>query len=761
MTVFENIKRSKAIFENSTVSFFLLDREAKIHAFNKIAEARTAELFKRSVREGDSIKDYIPPQDTELFEQDFSTALQGQPVEHKGNWVVLKNRNMLIDFNFIPIVELNGEVSGVCLNLSGINEAVIVGFGRDTTEGKKAHELMQTQALVLESMSEGVSVHDKNDRIIFTNPAFDNMFGYERGELIGKHVTVLDAEPLLELDIRFKEITGQLEDRGYWRGEFDNIKKDGTIFNSSVRISELYSSDEVQRICVREDITELKQIEQERQKNENFYRTIAQNFPNGAVYLWDHDLRILLADGTGLESYGFNKEQLEGNILREAVHPAIADVLEPSYRAALEGKSFIIEQSYLGLTHLIHFLPVRNEQGEIFAGMAMSLNITKDRKMSEELLRASKLESLGLLAGGIAHDFNNALAAILSNISVVKMHSELPYEYAAILEQAEMATLHARDLTRQLLTFAKGGVPIRKTALLAEIIQDTIRDGLQNSLIECKFELADGLWPVDVDVAQLNHAIQNLVVYVVEDMARQGELKVGATNISLQDKEVPPLIAGQYLRLSIETKQGGIKPEHLPRIFDPYFTTGEFGYGLGLASAYSIVKKHDGHITVESEPGTGTSFVIYLPASAKSIRPSQPERKPLSPSQLGRVLIMDDEAMVRSALTMVLKRLGYEAESAQDGAEALEKYQQAATSQKPFDVVIMDLTVRGGMGGKEAVEKLLRIDPNARAIVSSGYSDDPVMANYQEYGFLGVVAKPYRVQELKQVLDEVKGQAVD
>ena len=760
-SVFENLKRSKAIFENNLVSFFLLDREAKIQAFNRIADYRVAKSFKREIQAGDSIQNFIPSQDSDLFEQDFNKALQGQTVEHKGSWLNLEGKNLLVDFNFIPVIEQDGEVSGVCLNLTGITENIIGGFGRDITEGKKAQELLQTQALVLESMSEGVSIHDQNDQIVFTNPAFDSMFGYERGGLIGKHVTVLDAEIVHTTDETMKEILAQLKQRGFWRGEFRNIKKDGTIFTSYVRISELYTSGEVQRICVREDITELKQIENERQKNQKLYRTLAQNFPNGAVFLLDHDLRFLVVDGMGLAAAGLNKDELEGGILREVVSPALADFLEPKYRAALAGKSFVTELTYEGQTYQIHFLPVRNEQGEIFAGMAMSLDITKDRKMSEELLRASKLESLGLLAGGIAHDFNNALAAILGNISVVRMYSELPQEYASILEQAEMATLHARDLTRQLLTFAKGGVPIRKTAMLAEIIQDSIRAGLQNSLIECQFELAEGLWPVDVDIAQLNHAIQNLVVYVVEDMARRGELKVGAANVLLQNYEVPALAGGQYLRLLIETKRGGISPKHLPRIFDPYFTTGEFGYGLGLASAYSIVKKHDGHITVESEPGAGTTFVIYLPASVKAIRPPQPGKKAQTPSLLGKVLVMDDEAMVRSALTIVLKRLGYEVEASQDGAEALEKYQQATANQRPFNVVIMDLTVRGGMGGKEAIEKLLKIDSKARAIVSSGYSDDPVMANYQEYGFVGMVGKPYRVQELKQVLDEVMGMGDD
>jgi nitrogen-specific signal transduction histidine kinase/CheY-like chemotaxis protein len=382
------------------------------------------------------------------------------------------------------------------------------------------------------------------------------------------------------------------------------------------------------------------------------------------------------------------------------------------------------------------------------------VDATAKRKLEEEMVKVQKLESLGVLAGGIAHDFNNILTAILGNIAVARMQGKLPEKAEKRLAEAEKACINAQGLTQQLLTFSKGGTPIKKTARVADLIQDSCPFALRGSNVRCEFRLADDLRTVEIDEGQIGQVVNNLVLNAVHAMPQGGVIQVEAENVQVTTANGLPLKQGPYVKIAFRDHGVGIPQTILPRIFDPYFTTKHKGSGLGLATSYSIVKNHDGLITVESEPGVETVFHVFLPASRNECEiPSNDQDNLIKGA--GRVLLMDDEESIRDLAAELLHALGYEVQTAEDGSGAIACYEEAMATGRPFDVVILDLTVPGRMGGAEAIDKLLQIDPDIKAVVSSGYSNDPIMANYEKFGFSGVVAKPYTPKELNDTVIRV------
>ena len=385
---------------------------------------------------------------------------------------------------------------------------------------------------------------------------------------------------------------------------------------------------------------------------------------------------------------------------------------------------------------------------------SITRDITSRKRMENELLKVEKLESLGILAGGIAHDFNNILSAILGNVSLAKLLVQPEEKLYTYINNAETACARARDLTQQLLTFAKGGAPVKKTSSIAQLLNETAGFALRGSNVRCEFQIAEDLWTAEVDEGQISQVIHNLVINADQAMPEGGALKVRAENILVNGQQNIPLPEGKYIAVAVSDQGIGIPKEYITKIFDPFFTTKQKGSGLGLASCYSILVNHGGYITAASEPGAGSTFTFYLPASAEKIEHKEVAGEVNSDGK-GRILVMDDEDIIRDMAQELLSGLGYEVELAGDGAEALNRYQEARASGAPVDAVIMDLTIPGGMGGEEAIQKLLAVDPEARAIVSSGYSNNPIMADYKKYGFSGVLAKPYKIAELSAVLQSV------
>ncbi len=421
---------------------------------------------------------------------------------------------------------------------------------------------------------------------------------------------------------------------------------------------------------------------------------------------------------------------------------------------SLSGKTILVARDGSEKIISASGAPIFDGSGKALGIILVFRDITERVEMEEEIVKAHKLESVGILAGGIAHDFNNILTAILGNISLAKMYADPNDTIYKKLEDTEKASHRAKNLTKQLLTFSRGGEPIKKVVSLAEIIRDSSLFALTGSNCRCEFKLAPDLWTVEADDGQVSQVIHNLIINACQAMPHGGTIQVYADNVAVTEKDGMLLDPGNFIRVSVNDCGTGISKRALPRIFDPYFTTKENGSGLGLASAYSIIKKHDGCINVESEQGVGSSFQIYLPSTNKIKQKNEHLPQELNRG-CGRVLVMDDEVIVREVTGTMLASLGYEVEYAAEGEQALRMYQERMNSDRRFDAVIMDLTVPGGMGGKEAIRQLLEIDPGARAIVASGYANDPIMANHADYGFLAVLSKPFNIEYLAQALDNL------
>jgi CheY-like chemotaxis protein len=326
------------------------------------------------------------------------------------------------------------------------------------------------------------------------------------------------------------------------------------------------------------------------------------------------------------------------------------------------------------------------------------------------------------------------------------------------LEQAEQACLRAKELTQQLLTFAKGGAPIKTSIALGDLLRKSTIFALSGSSISCHFDIPEDLWPLDADPGQFRQVIQNITINARQAMPQGGHFTVKVENVALKDPSILPsssLTPGNYIKISFEDQGTGIEDRHLSNIFDPYYTTKPGASGLGLATAHSIIQQHHGHISLTSKIGIGTTFTVYVPSSYSTPEPEQQSIPAITKKDRGRVLVMDDEQSIRRMVEDALTQFGYEVAGVQDGQAAIDLVSQSLANEKKFEVVILDLTVPGAMGGKEAIQHIRRLDPHIKAIVTSGYSDDPIMCDFQKYGFQGILVKPYKIFDLTKILESM------
>jgi two-component system, cell cycle sensor histidine kinase and response regulator CckA len=388
-------------------------------------------------------------------------------------------------------------------------------------------------------------------------------------------------------------------------------------------------------------------------------------------------------------------------------------------------------------------------------------DITEKQKMTEEMLRSSKLESLSLVAGGIAHDFGNLLTAVMANLSLAKSYQKTDYEKVELaLEEAETALIRARDLTWQLLAFAKGGVSARKEINVAKLLQEVVSIVLHGTTTVCNFNFPANLWNIEGDAIQIGQVIQNLIINSNQAMNSTGKIEVGVENVSMAQSSEISLAPGNYVKITVQDFGKGIEPLLIDRIFEPFFTTKENGTGIGLATCQRVISQHNGDISVSSVVGKGSTFTIYLPAKT-DVSKLEPVTSPQFPivqidkeNNSKRILIMDDSVLIRHALSQMMKRIGYITEEAAEGQELISKYRQAYQSGQPYDLVLMDLNNTEGMDSREAIRTILALNPKANAIVTSGFINDPIIINYKNYGFKGALTKPFNLEELAKTLQK-------
>jgi two-component system cell cycle sensor histidine kinase/response regulator CckA len=450
------------------------------------------------------------------------------------------------------------------------------------------------------------------------------------------------------------------------------------------------------------------------------------------------------------------------NIIYEDTRESVAEdpvslALNYGHVESLPNRAILISRD--GTERLIgdSVSPIRDENKEITGVVLIFRDVTDKRRLQEEIQKVQKLESIGKLAGGIAHDFNNILTAIVGNISLAKMKVNNDDRIFDLLDAAENAAFHARDLTLQLLTFSKGGTPVKKITPIHDLLKNATKFALRGSNVKCNLEIDEDLWPVEIDEGQINQVFNNVIINADQAMQDGGTITIRAENFPATLKNTTlPLKNIDYVKISIEDEGPGIPEKDISKIFDPYFSTKPKGSGLGLSISFSIITKHEGIMTAESKPGEGTAIYIYLPVFVKELQEKDTKvYKNTSTNQ--KILVMDDEQMLLDLGKRMLSSMGYRVEVAKNGNEALELYEKSMTDNDPFNLVIMDLTIPGGMGGKEAIVELLKIDPYAKVIVCSGYSNDPIIANFRDYGFVDALTKPFKISELDLKINELLG----
>ncbi|MEN8809595.1 MAG: PAS domain S-box protein [Desulfobacterales bacterium] len=644
---------------------------------------------------------------------------------------------------------------------------LICAMMRDNTVREQAEKELkrseQNYRLLIENQTDLVVKVDTQGKFLFVSPSYCQTFSKTEDELLGKTFM-----PLVHPDDRHSTANAMEE---LWRPphtaymEQRAMTKDGWRWLAWVETAILNENKEVEAIIgVGRDVTKRKSA-QEALEAEKERLTVTLRSIGDGVITTDRDGTITLINKVAESLTGWTQHSALGqpidqvfHIVNEQTHErcenSVQRVLESGQIIGLanntklirkDGKEFIIADSGA---------PIISKGGEIIGVVLVFRDITEKRRMHQEILKIQKLESLGVLAGGIAHDFNNFLTGIIGNLSLVKLDITPQSKIYDSVKNMESAALRAKDLTQQLLTFSRGGKPVKSVVHLPDLVSESVAFALRGSNLKCHYAFKPDLKLVEVDQGQIGQVLNNLVINAVQATPQGGAVNVSAENVVLGADNAMNLKPGEYVKLTLTDQGTGIPKDHIDRIFDPYFSTKQKGSGLGLTVAYSIIDKHDGRITVESELGAGATFHVLFPATEKTAQQAV-DHKPKIFKGRGRVLVMDDEKLIRDIVVQFLTVMGFETAKAEDGREAMELYREAKESGHAFDVVIMDLTIPGGMGGKETIKKLLAYDPAAIAIVSSGYSNDPIMSNCEAYGFKGVIKKPYRIEELSDALRDL------
>lgn len=650
--------------------------------------------------------------------------------------------------DFIIKDKLNGEI---------LRRSIRWAMDRENLNRKledQANELEHREALlrsIFEANKDAMLILNQEYEIKFFNPAAAALLEADEAGLIGE-------------TFPFEISTTQSP-------ELEIPEANGGSYLIELSATDLLWKGENARLVVLHDITQQHTSELALQREKERLAVTLDSIVD-AVIATDSSGAVERMNQEASRLTGVTSQEAVGEFLGDVLHlknpisgallaDPTRDLLDPEFTESLakEGLPLVREDHTTAFLVTAEMRCIYDEHGQQYGCVTVLRDITKQKKNEEELFKQEKLNSISLLAGGIAHDFNNMLTAILGNISVVRMEMAEEDENSNKLLAAENAALQAKSLTQQLLTFSKGGVISLKTTTIPKVVEESAQFVLRGSNVKCEVEKEDALWSVDADKGQISQVVNNLFINADQAMPSGGIITLRLRNCHLGHTEVPGLKAGDYVCIEVADQGVGISPENMQRIFDPYFTTKDGGNGLGLASSYSIIRNHNGAMKVDSEVGKGTCFFVYLPKAKKAAAPTEQKRTNKEPGELhrgrGRILVMDDLEAMMMVAGEILNALGYEVAFATNGEEAIEIYKEAKESGDPFDAVVFDLTVPGGMGGEEASNILIKYDPNLTAIASSGYTTSDVMSNYEDSAFSAVVPKPYRIKEMSDTLHRV------
>lgn len=690
----------------------------------------------------------IHPEMREEFFQRYYKRLKGEVLPNSYELkMVRKGGKVLTVQAFVYLIEYNMEPS-IVITIVDMTKM------RETEKALRASE--ENYRLLFNRTPVSIFYFDKNLRISHFNDRFLELLQSTREKLSGLDLNIIHDRsiiPCLNCAVKGKN--------GFYRGRYRATTSDAEIFVSMKTEPLFNDAGEVTGgVGIIEDIKQVYETEEALLKSEENFKEMIDRSPLPIV-VTDNNDNIVYYNRECINLFKFNKRNIiDLKSWWENAYP------DPAYR------NNVIREWYTGYknsqTHREMFGPkeykvncgdgsVRDIEFHVVPvgdrSFIIMNDMTRHRQAEAELVKTKKIESLGILAGGIAHDFNNILTAIIGNLNLVKMDIAENHNSYGLLDSVEKAAWRARDLTQQLLTFSRGGSPIKRVSSVKQLLIDSASFVLAGTDIKPEFSIADDLCDADIDEGQISQVIHNLVINARESMAGCGIIKISAENFACGAGE-SLISGGDFIKIRIEDYGSGITSSVLPNIFDPFFTTKSAGAGLGLSVSYSIIKKHGGDIKVSSIEGSGTVFEILLPASAeKYIQSINTEIK--KPAATGRILVMDDEELILDITKKMLCKIGYITETAKSGEETISLYKEARENGMPYDCVIMDLTIPGGMGGKETLRILKEYDPGVTAIVSSGYSNDPVMSNYKEYGFAGVSEKPYSFEDLRREMERV------
>jgi PAS domain S-box-containing protein len=776
-TLKESEEKYRSVLENAGESIY-------IAADNRIvfANKRTSEITRYSQQElyGRPFADFIYPTDREMVVNRYLARLRGEKVDPLYSFRLIGGDGnlMWIELRATPI-EWEGRPA-------------TLNFLTDITTSKKAEKAIEHSnrrlADIIDFLPDATFVIDDSDKVVLWNRAMTEMTGVPDSEMVGRGDRIFTIPFYGESRPHLMDLIWS--DHADISARYTNVERHGNSLSAEAfcpalrqgkgawvlaKTCPLHDKDgnTVGAIESIRDITEQKMAEDTLRKSEEQYRLLAEN-TDDVIWTLDAKMNYTYISPSIRKLSGFEPEEAMQLPLEKVLTPqsqqSMLHELELDWDNIIQGKhesrkiefeQYRKDGSTVWVETVVQAL--YDEAGQLSGFMGSSRDISDRKRFQDEQVRLAKLQSVGTLAGGIAHDFNNILGAVLGNVSLAR--AEIPPANPAYdcLLDAEKAVLRARDLTKQLLTFSRGGTPVKKITWLTDTIMDTANFAVSGSSAICHFSIEDSLWPANVDEGQIGQVISNLVINARQAMPAGGLIKVKAENIVLGEEhsigKSLPLAPGNYIRITVQDHGTGIPDENVSRIFDPYFTTKKDGTGLGLAICFSIIHNHGGHISVESAPGQGSAFFVYLPAYLDEIKHTRKEEHQDKVRLNVRILVMDDDAALRATIKSMLKHIGFEhVTTAASGEEAIRLYRKALTLKEPFDTVILDLTVPGGMGGKETMEKLLEIDQGVVAIVSSGYTEESAMAEYEKYGFKGVITKPYTADELKRALYLVLGE---